>query len=121
MNEIYAQFYEQKIEKLEFKDKKDLKTKFIKAADLNQTFNEWYRLYYPSFTKDKIGLARLKEELSKKLFFGVQDLNSEDQMDWYGMCGTKFFGYKIKREDDEDDFINGKETKVERKVKNKEE
>lgn len=60
-NDIYMQFVEQKIRKVEDK------SQVIKFREIYMLFNQWYRANYPAHIKDKPGQMDFKKELIKRL------------------------------------------------------
>lgn len=101
-NNVYMQFNNERIEKVEIEEKKNVP--HIKLDYLYKEFNNWYIENYPSFAKEKIGKGTFKREMSKLL--GLTD----DKSRWNG--------YKLKIEQiDESNDVGEVETNADGTLK----
>ena len=88
-NDVFTQFVNEKIEKID--DTKHM----IRVSEIYSEFQDWYRLNYPSYTKEKVGCSTLKKELNKRL--GIVD--EDNKYGWNGKAG--WLGYKIVENEEE--------------------
>lgn len=72
VNDIYMQFVNDKIQKI------DNKKKYISATEVYTEFKSWYLENHPSYAKEKIGKNAFISELSKRLHTKVEKSR------WYG-------------------------------------
>lgn len=100
-NDIYLQFIKERIEKVE--DEKEAEGAYIRLTDMYTEFKEWYVMNHPSYSKDKIGKAAMKNELNKRL--GV--IRNEGDIYGFGKQ-SRWWGYKMYQDEEAEveDFAN---------------
>lgn len=94
VNDVYLQFIQDKIEKIEYPAETPEKDRyFLKLPDLHSEFTSWYRETHSSYSKDKFDRVSLQHEFNKK--FGGTFTKRGSAKGWYG--------YRIIEEEQEDE------------------
>jgi phage/plasmid-associated DNA primase len=98
-NNIYKQFFEEKIEKVKGDEAKKA---YIGMSSLYSEFKDWHSENHPSYRRDLPGSGIVKGEMIKRM---GQIKDPEKQIYGYG-DKNRFWGYKLiydERDDEEDD------------------
>lgn len=94
VNDVYLQFIQDKIEKVEYPPETPEKDRyFLKLPDLHSEFTSWYRETHSSYSKEKFDRVSLQHEFNKK--FGGTFTKKGTAKGWYG--------YRIVEEEQEDE------------------
>lgn len=104
-NDIYKQFYEEKIDKVSADDtKRDVKKSFISASALYSLFKDWYIENHPTYARrEMIGASTVKKEMVKIMG------QIKNDGDVYGLGDrNRFWGYQILYEEGDVDDIQSK-------------
>lgn len=104
-NDIYRQFYSEKIDKVPLDDeKRDAKKAFITSSALYSEFKDWYRENHPSYARDMIGCSAMKKEMVK-----IMGQIKDPEKDIYGLGDrNRFWGYEILYDEDGADDVQSK-------------
>lgn len=82
VNDVYLQFIQDKIEKIEYPKSTEDKDKiFLKLPDLHSEFTSWYKETHSSYSKEKFDRISLQHEFDKK--FGKTLTKKGSAKGWY--------------------------------------
>lgn len=93
-NDIYKQFFEEKMEKV---SEEDAKTTYISSSGLYSEFKDWFSENHPSYRRDMPGLGIVRKEIIKR----TGQIKDKKQLYGFGEK-NRFMGYRIIYDDDDD-------------------
>jgi len=98
-NDVYLEFIKDRIEREN--DEEEAKKTYIRLADMYTEFKDWYRENHPSYARNMIGKATMKNELNRRL--GVIR-NEKTEFHGFGKL-SRWWGYRMIQEEDQVDEV----------------
>jgi phage/plasmid-associated DNA primase len=95
-NDVYRQFYEEKMEKV---NEEDAKKAYVSVNGLCSEFKDWFFENHPSYKKDLPGAGVIKKEMIKR----TGQIKDKDTQHYGFGEKNRFWGYRIIYDDDDDE------------------